>query len=105
MKQHEGDVTSNNDPNTISDISEHERECSHRKVNWNEPVILETIIEKNNASLQMKLLIRESLEIRKNKLVRNDYNDPQLQEETSAWDPILLKLQKLDIRTWKKQKR
>ena len=50
----------------------------------------------------MKLLIRESLEVRKNKSVRND---PQLQMETSAWNPILMMLQKLENKNLKKAKK
>ena len=46
MKQHEGDLTSNKDSNTISGISKHARECSQGKVYWDKPVILKTIIEK-----------------------------------------------------------
>ena len=65
MKQHEGDVTSNKDSNTISGISKHAQESSHEKVDWDKPVILKTIINKNEVSLQMKLLIRESLEKKK----------------------------------------
>ena len=97
MKQHEGDVTSG--------ISKHARECSQGKVDWDKPVILETIIEQNKASLQMKLLIRESMEISKNKSLRNGYNVPQLQMDTSAWDPILMMLQKLDNKNLEKAKK
>ena len=93
------------DSNTISGISKHVRECSHGKVDWDKPVILKTIIEQNKASLQMKLLIQESLEIKKNKSLRNGYNDPQLQVDTSAWDLILMKLQKLDNKNLKKAKK
>ena len=46
IKQHEEDITSNKDSNTISGISKHARECSQRKVDWDKPVILKTIIEK-----------------------------------------------------------
>ena len=53
----------------------------------------------------MKLLIQENLEIRKNKSVRNGFNDPQLQVDTSAWDPILMKLQKLDNKNLVKAKK
>ena len=66
---------------------------------------MKTILKKNEAFLQMKLLIRESLEIRKNKSVRNGYNDPQLQVETGAWDPILMMLQKLDNKYLEKAKK
>ena len=47
----------------------------------------------------MKLLTRESLEIRKHNSVKNGYNDPQLHVDTKAWDLLLEKLRKKEKKT------
>ena len=53
----------------------------------------------------MKLLRQKSLEKRKNKSVRNRFNDSQLQVDTNAWDPLVMKLQKMNNKNLRKAKK
>ena len=93
MGQHSNDVSSNKAEANISGISKHARECTAGHINWDEPKIIATFNNKTKASLQKNLLVRESLEIRKEKTTRGlGLNDPQLCVRSSAWDPILDKL-------------
>ena len=46
----------------------------------------------NKFFLQKKLLTRRSLEIKKHNSVKNGYNDPQLDVDTKALEPLLEKL-------------
>ena len=59
---------------------------------WETPEILQVEKQKNKFLLQRNLLVRESLEIQKQNSVHIGYNDPQLQVNTNAWDPILREL-------------
>ena len=93
MSQHHKDVTSNKTENHISGITKHARECPNGNINWEQPKIITTFNDKNKASLQRNLLIRESLEIRKEGTTRGlGLNDPQLCVRSNAWDPILKKI-------------
>ena len=93
MSQHQKDVSSSKSEQNISGISKHARECTSGDINWEEPEIVATFNDKKKTSLQQNLLIRESLEIRKQKTTRGlGLNDPQLCVRTNAWDPILNKL-------------
>ena len=66
-------------PNGISGISKHARHCREGSVNWDEPEIIATFNDKNKKALQQNLLIRESLEIRRQKTSTGQgLNDPQL---------------------------
>ena len=62
-------------------------------VNWEDHQILSYFNDKSKNNLQRNLLIRESLEIRRQKTSTGDgLNDPQLAVKSNAWDPILVKL-------------
>ena len=74
-------------------FDQHARECPSGTINWDQPKIIATFNDKKKNNLQQNLLIRESLEIRKQKTTRGlGLNDPQLCVRTNAWDPILNKL-------------
>ena len=93
MGQHQSDVTSNKGENNISGISKHARECTSGTIQWDQPKILTTFNHKKKAVLQKNLLIRESLEIRRQNTTRGlGLNDPQLCVYSNAWDPILRRL-------------
>ena len=95
MKQHHNDVTSQKHDENISGISKHARHCNNGTITWEEPQILSTFNEKNKRALQQNLLIRESLEIRKEGTSSQlGLNDPQLCVRSNAWDPLLQKLKK-----------
>ena len=64
MKQHRSDVKSKKADSEISGISKHARDCTHGKINWETPEILQIEKEKNKFSLQKNLLVRESFEIK-----------------------------------------
>ena len=93
MSQHAADVTSSKPDENISGISKHARHCSSGTISWDEPKIIATLTNKNKSTLQQNLLIRESLEIkRQGTSSNNGLNDPQLAVRTNAWNPILKKL-------------
>ena len=97
MGQHCNDVTSTKFENHISGISKHARECSSGAINWDEPTIITTVNDKSKATLQRNL-VRESLEICKQKTTRAlGLNDPQLCVRSNAWDPILEKLKPFSV--------
>ena len=85
MFQHKKDVESTKQDENISDISKHARICSTG-------TIIKTYNEKNK--LQRDLLIRKSLEIKKNDSIRKGYNDPQLIVKSSAWELLMKRIQK-----------
>ena len=60
-----------------------------------------TYNEKNK--LQKDLLIRGSLEIKKNDSTRRGYNDPQLTVKSNAWDPLMKRLPKQPMEGHKEQ--
>ena len=93
MGQHAADTTSSKPDENISGISKHAPHCTSGTIKWEEPTIISTFAAKNKNSLQQNLLIRESLEIkRQGTNSNNGLNDPQLAVRTNAWDPILDKL-------------
>ena len=93
MGQHKSDVTSAKLDENISGISKHARHCDNGTVSWEEPKVLSYFNDKNKKNLQRNLLIRESLEIRRQKTSSGDgLNDPQLAVKSNAWDPILIKM-------------
>ena len=93
MKQHAHDTTSSKLDENISGISKHARHCNNGTINWEEPKIIATFNDKNKKTLQSNLLIRESLEIRKEGTTSGlGLNDPQLCVRSNAWDPLLQKL-------------
>ena len=65
MGLHLNDVSSSKQDANISGISKHARHCFAGTIKWEEPEILATYSEKSKKSLQKNLLIRESLEIRR----------------------------------------
>ena len=86
MEQHRNDTTSG--------LSKHARHCTSGTIPWPEPKILATFNDKKKGALQKNLLIRESLEIRRQKTSTGDgLNDPQLSVKTNAWDPLLQKFE------------
>ena len=90
MAQHRNDVTSNKPDENISGISKHARHCTTGTINWDEPRILATFNDKSKKALQQNCLIRENLEIRRQKTSAGEgLNDPQLCIKSNAWDPIL----------------
>ena len=93
MKQHSDDVNSNKLEANLSGISKHARICDNGTINWEEPSIVTTFNNKNKRALTQNLLLRESLEIRRQKTTRGyGLNDPQLCVRSNAWDPILKRL-------------
>ena len=93
MGQHQSDVSSPKLDENISGISKHVRHCNSGSVTWEDPKILSCFNDKNKKHLTRNLLIRESLEIRRQKTSSGDgLNDPQLAVKSNAWDPILIKL-------------
>ena len=87
------DTTSSKLDENISGISKHARHCNNGTINWEEPKIIATFNDKNKKTLQSNLLIRESLEIRKEGTTSGlGLNDPQLCVRSNAWDPLLQKL-------------
>ena len=95
MSQHQNDVTSTKPDANISGISKHARHCPNGTIKWEEPEIVATYSEKSKKSLQKNLLIRESLEIRRQKTSQGQgLNDPQLCVRSNAWNPILQKIEK-----------
>ncbi len=93
MGQHAADTTSSKPDENISGISKHARHCTSGTIKWEEPKIISTFAAKNKNALQQNLLIRESLEIkRQGTNSNNGLKDPQLAVRTNAWDPILDKL-------------
>jgi hypothetical protein len=93
MGQHAADTTSNKLDENISGISKHARHCNEGNIKWDEPKILTTFADKRKYSLQQSLLIRESLEIKRQSTTTGlGLNDPQLCVKTTAWNPILKKL-------------
>ena len=89
MKQHSDDVNSNKLEANLSGISKHARICDNGTINWEEPAIVTTFNNKNKRALTQNLLLRESLEIRRQKTTRGyGLNDPQLCVRSNAWDPI-----------------
>ena len=84
-----------NPPNKIkSGISKHARICKTGTMCWESPMIIKTYNKKKKNKLQKDLLIRESLEIKKNDSIRKGYNDPQLSVKSSAWDPLMKRIKK-----------
>ena len=59
MNQHRSGFESKKTDSEISGISKHARYCTHGKINWETPEILE-IKKKNKFSLQKNLLVRKS---------------------------------------------
>ena len=77
----------------ISGITKHARSCTNGTINWEKPTIITTFNDKKKRALTQNLLIRESLEIRRQKTTRGlGLNDPQLCVRTNAWDPMLKRL-------------
>ena len=94
MEQHRNDTTSPKPDEGISGLSKHARHCTSGTIPWPEPKILATFNDKKKGALQKNLLIRESLEIRRQKTSTGDgLNDPQLSVKTNAWDPLLRKFE------------
>ena len=90
MAQHCNDVTSNKPDENISGISKHARHCTTGTINWDEPKVLATFNDKSKKALQQNCLIRENLEIRRQKTSAGErLNDPQLAIKSNAWDPVL----------------
>ena len=93
MLQHKNDVTSLKTDEHISGISKHARNCPNHVINWDKPEILATFNDKNKATLQRNLLLRENIEIRRHQTTTgNGLNDPQMCIRSNAWDPILYEL-------------
>ena len=93
MGQHSDDISSNKGENHISGITKHARECTTGTIRWDEPEIITAMNHKKKAVLQRNLLVRESLEIRRQETTRGQgLNDPQLCVRSNAWDPILKRL-------------
>ena len=93
MFQHKKDVEPTKQNENISGIFKHARICSTGTICWESPTIIKTYNERNKKKLQSDLLIRESLE-KKNNSIRKGYNDPQLTVKSSAWDPLMKRIQK-----------
>ena len=66
MFQHKKNVKSTKQNENISGISKHARICNTGTICWESSTIIKTYNEKNKNKLQRDLLIRESLEIKKN---------------------------------------
>ena len=94
MFQHKKDVESTKQDENVSGISKHARICNTGTICWVSPTIIKTYNEKNENKLQRDLLIRESLEIKKNDSIEKSYNNPQITVKSSAWDPLLKRIQK-----------
>ena len=94
MFQHKKDVESPKQDENISGISKHARICNTGTICWESPTIIKTYNEKNKNKLQRDLFIRESLEIKKNNSIEKGYNEPQLTVKSSAWDPLMKRIQK-----------
>ena len=93
MEQHRNDVFSNKPDENISGISKHARHCTSGTINWDEPKILATFNDKSKKALQQNCLLRENLEIRRQKTAMGEgLNDPQLFVKSNAWDPLLREL-------------
>ena len=93
MEQHRNDVFSNEPDKNNSGISKHARHCTSGTINWDEPKILATFNDKSKKALQQNCLLRENLEIRRQKTAMGQgLNDPQLFAKSNAWDPLLREL-------------
>ena len=78
--------------NTLG-VSKHVRHYNNGTFSWDKPQFLSFFNDKNKNNLQRNLLVRENLEIRRQKTSTGDgLNDPQLAVKSNAWDPILMKL-------------
>ena len=92
-KQHQDDVTSSKV--NVSGLTKHARECINGSIDWENPVVLATFNDKEKTTLQRNLVIRESLEIRKQGALKNgglNQKDEWKCVKTSAWDPLLTRL-------------
>ena len=79
----------------VSGITKHARHCQNGVIDWENPEIIAIYSEKSKKSLQKNLLIRESLEIRRQKTSQGQgLNDPQLCVRSNAWNPILQRIEK-----------
>ena len=94
MKQHKADVESKKSDSEISGISKHARYCTHGKINWDTPEILE--IKKKITSFHYKKSLGKGEPWNKNNSVFNGYNDPQLIVNNNAWNSILKDLKKFE---------
>ena len=98
MSQHREDVASlRKNPNmSVSGVTKHAAECQQGSVDWENPEVLTTYQDKHKGNLERNLLIRESLEIRRQDTVNtglNERNDISSKfVKTTAWVPILKKL-------------
>ena len=98
MSQHRDDVASlqKNPAMSVSGVTKHAAECQHGTVDWDNPEVIATFQDKKKGNLECNLLIRESLEIRRQDTVntglneRNDIGSKFV--KTTAWVPILKKL-------------
>ena len=96
MQQHRNDVTSSKPDENISGISKHARHCKTGTIDGDNPKILATYNDKNKNTLQRNLLLRENLEIRRQKTTTGyGLNDPQLCIKSNAWDPVLRKINEI----------
>ena len=94
-KQHFDDVTSTKV--NVSGLSKHVRECTNGSVDWDDPIILATFNDKEKATLQRNLVVRESLEIRRQGSLKNNglnKKDEWKCVKSNAWDPLLVRLGK-----------
>ena len=92
-KQHISDV--NSTKVNVSGLSKHARECTNGTINWDNPVILATFDDKEKTTLQRNLVVRESLEIRRQGALKNgglNKKDEWKCVKSNAWDPLLIKL-------------
>ena len=98
MSQHREDVASlrKNPTMSVSGVTKHAAECQQGSVDWKNPEVITTYQDKHKGNLERNLLIRESLEIRRQDTVNtglNERNDISSKfVKTTAWVPILKKL-------------
>ena len=81
---------------SVSGVTKHAAECHQGSVDWENPEVITTFQDKHKGNLERNLLIRESLEIRRQDTVNNGLNErndiSSKFVETTAWVPILKKL-------------
>ena len=73
----------------VTGLTSHARQCN-AGINFDNPKILATMQNKNKASLQKDLFIREGLEIRRQGKGLNENIGKHV--TTDTWNPLLVKL-------------